>query len=123
MSVGENGGIVAFKRGANRQPGSIFIDFLLGCLVVIDMVEGVLVSGEIVAVIDVHFKIILVQSLQIVVLEQLDCFFVLEHLDCRDEDLAVELAGEGRSDSDDHFDVVPFVVVFLAFLHHLNFNY
>ena len=76
--------------------------------------------GEIVAVIDVHFKVILVKSLQIIVLEQLDCFFIFEHLHCRDEDLAVELASEGWSDPDDHFDIVPLVVVFLAFLHHLN---
>ena len=84
------------------------------------MVEGVLMSGEVVAIINIHFEVILVESLQIVVLEQLDCFFILEHLDCGDEDLAVELASEGRPDSDDYFDVVPLVVVFFAFLHHLN---
>lgn len=84
------------------------------------MIEGILMSGEIVAIIDVHFKVILIESLQIIVLEQLDCFFILEHLHCRDKDLAVKLAGKGWPNSDDYFDVVSFVVVFFALLHHLN---
>jgi len=38
-------------------------------------------------IIDVGLEIILAQTLQIVVLKQLNAFLVLEHLNSRDEDL------------------------------------
>ena len=45
-------------------------------ILIIDVIEGVLVSGEVASVIDVLFELVLVESFQVVILEELYAFVV-----------------------------------------------
>lgn len=55
LSVGEYGRVVAFESWADWQSCSIFVHLFLRGFVVVDVVEGVLMSIEISMVVDVRF--------------------------------------------------------------------
>ena len=66
---------------------------------------------EVARVVDVVLKLVLVESLEVVVLEELEGAAVLEHLHGRDEHFALEFAGERRTHAHDYLHVVAVVGV------------
>ena len=85
------------------------------------MIENILMPREIISIIDIRFQICLVQTLQIIVLKQLNRLLILQYLHRRNEDLSIKLTSQGWSHPHDHFHIISLLVLLLlALLQHLN---
>ena len=76
------------------------------------MVEDILMPVVVARIVDVLFDFCLPEPLEVVILEQLYTPLILQDLYIGDEDIPLQLPGQGRTDPDHYFDVVSLVAVF-----------